>query len=75
MLIVNVETAWEPRLRIIGLTQRMADVTAVDEKGNPLPAANAEAQLEIPTSGEAAAVKRHLASVRASGSTDERQSR
>ena len=31
-LSVNVEIAWEPRLRIIGLSQRMADVKAVDEK-------------------------------------------
>jgi hypothetical protein len=57
---LNVETVWEPRLRIIGLTQRMADVKAVDEKGNSLPVADAEAQLDVPTSGEAAAVKLDL---------------
>jgi len=59
-LVLNVETAWEPRLRIIGLTQRMADVKAIDERGNSLPVADAEAQLEIPTSGDAAAVKLDL---------------
>ncbi len=59
-LSVNVEIAWEPRLRIIGLSQRMADVKAIDEKGNPLPVADDEAQLEIPTSGDAAAVELNL---------------
>ena len=59
-LVVTRRSAWEPRLRIIGLTQRMADVTAVDERGNPLPVADREAQLEIPTSGEAPAVKLDL---------------
>ncbi len=59
-LSVNVEIAWEPRLRIIGLTQRMADVKAVDGRGNPLPVADDEAQLEIPTSGDAAAVELNL---------------
>ena len=57
MLHVNVETAWEPRLRIIGLTQRMADVKAVDERGRPLPVADAEAQPDVPTNGDATAVK------------------
>ena len=56
-LVLNVETAWEPRLRIIGLMQRMADVKAVDERGNPLPVADGEAQLDIPTSGDAAAAE------------------
>jgi hypothetical protein len=56
-LFLSVEALWEPRLRIIGLTQRMADVTASDEKGRPLPVANAEAQLEIPAADNASAVK------------------
>ena len=59
-LSVNVEIAWEPRLRIIGLTRRMADVKAVDGRGNPLPVADDKAQLEIPTSGDAAAVELNL---------------
>ena len=59
-LVVSVETLWEPRLRIIGLSQRMADVTATDEHGRPLPVADREAQLEIPVSGDAPAVKLDL---------------
>ena len=59
-LHVNVETAWEPRLRIIGLTQRLADVKAVDERGNPLPVTDGDAQLDIPAGGDAAAVKIEL---------------
>ncbi len=59
-LSVNVEIAWEPRLRIIGLTQRLADVKAVDDRGNPLPVASPEAQLDVPTSGDAAAVQMNL---------------
>jgi hypothetical protein len=59
-LSVNVEIAWEPRLRIIGLSQSLADIKAVDEKGNPLPVASSEAQLDIPTSGESAAVEMNL---------------
>lgn len=59
-LVLAVEAAWEPRLRIIGLSQRMADVAAVDERGNPLPVADSEAQLEIPTSGDVSAIKLDL---------------
>jgi hypothetical protein len=60
VLVLSVETLWEPRLRIIGLTQRLADVTATDEKGAPLPVANAEAQLEVPCGASASAVKLDL---------------
>jgi hypothetical protein len=56
-LVVSVEAAWEPRLRIIGLLQRMADVMAVDPQGRPLPMADREAQLEIPVTAGAMAVK------------------
>lgn len=56
-IALAIETLWEPRLRIIGLSQRMADVTATDENGNPLPVADPDAQLDIPTSGETSAVK------------------
>jgi hypothetical protein len=59
-LVVEVEVAWEPRLRIIGLAQRMADLAAVDSRGEPLPAANREGQLEMPISGSAPAVKLEL---------------
>ncbi len=59
-LVVNVETAWEPRLKIIALQQRMADVTAVDDRGKTLSVADAEAQVEISTGGDAAAVELNL---------------
>ncbi len=59
-LVLNVETAWEPRLRLIGLMQPMADVKAVDERGNPLPVADGEAQLDIATSGDTPAAKIEL---------------
>lgn len=59
-LVVNIETAWEPRLKIIALQQRMADVTAVDNRGKTLPVADAEAQVEISTGGDAAAVELNL---------------
>ena len=56
-LTVGVEAAWEPRLRVIGLMQRMADVEAADEHGRVVPSADRAAQLEIPVSGDAPAVK------------------
>ncbi len=62
-LIVTVEAAWEPRLRPIILLQRMADVTAVDRRGRPLPVADPQAQLETSLSGAASAVKLNLAFV------------
>jgi hypothetical protein len=57
---LSIETLWEPRLRIIGLTQRLADVTATDEKGSPLPVANSEAQLDVPAGANASAVRLDL---------------
>ncbi len=45
-LAVALEIAWEPRLRIIRLVQPMADVQATDDRGESLPVADAEAQLE-----------------------------
>ena len=59
-LVVTLEAAWEPRLQIISLMQRMADVRAVDERGEPLPVADPAAQPEVPISGEATAVKLDL---------------
>lgn len=56
-LVVGVEAAWEPRIRVIGLMQRMADVEATDERGGVLPSADRAAQLEIPVSGDSPAVK------------------
>lgn len=57
LLVLSVETLWEPRLRIIGLGQRLANIAATDEKGQPLSVANTEAQLEIPAGGNTSAVK------------------
>ncbi len=59
-LVVGVEAMWEPRLRIIGLTQRMADVTAVDDRGRSLPVADRDAVLEIAPGGNAPAVRLEL---------------
>lgn len=56
-LVVNVEVLWEPRLRIIAMMQPMGNVAARDEQGRTLPVADAQAQLEISTGGEIAAVK------------------
>ncbi len=56
-LVVTLEAAWEPRLKIICLLHRMADIQAVDERGNPLPVADRDAQPEVPTSGEVPTLK------------------
>ena len=56
-LVVTLEAAWEPRLKGISRVQRMADVRAVDERGDPLPVADRDAQPEVPTGGEIPAVK------------------
>jgi hypothetical protein len=56
-LVVTLEAVWEPRLKIIYLLHRMADVQAVDERGNLLPVADRDAQPEVPTSGDVPAVK------------------
>ena len=55
--MVTLEAAWEPRLKIICLLHRMADVRAVDERGDPLPVADRDAQPEVPAGGEVPAVK------------------
>ena len=59
-LQVTLGVAWEPRLKIISLMQRMADVQATDERGKPLPVADGDAQLEVPAGGDAPAVKLDL---------------
>jgi hypothetical protein len=56
-LVVTVEVAWEPRLKIIKLTQPMADVVAIDDRGERLPVADRAAQPEISIGREATAVK------------------
>jgi hypothetical protein len=55
VLGVTVEITWEPRLSPISLQQRMADVSAVDDSGNPVPVGTEEAELEIPVEPEAMA--------------------
>jgi hypothetical protein len=57
LLTVTVEAAWEPRLQVISLMQRMADVRAVDERGDVLPVADADAQPDFSVGGAASAVK------------------
>jgi hypothetical protein len=56
-LVVTVEAAWEPRLKIIKLTQPMADVVAMDDRGERLPVADRAAQPEVSIGREATAVK------------------
>lgn len=51
-LVVSLEIAWEPQLRVLDLQLPMADVRAVDGRGDPLPAANPSAQLEVPVDGK-----------------------
>jgi hypothetical protein len=55
-LSLAIEAAWEPRLQPISLMQRMADLRAVDESGEPLPVADREAQPEIPIGGDVSVV-------------------
>jgi hypothetical protein len=47
-LRLEIEVAWEPRLAPINFRQRLADVKAVDERGDPLATESREAALEIP---------------------------
>ena len=49
-LVLSV--AWEPRLKPISLKQRMADLKAIDESGNPLAVDDRLAQLEVPAGNE-----------------------
>jgi hypothetical protein len=46
-LKLQLEVAWEPRLRPIALSQPLADVAAVDDAGNPIAAEQADAVLDI----------------------------
>jgi hypothetical protein len=59
-LTLVVDVAWEPRLRLIGLKQRMADVTAVDEHGKPLPVEDPKAEVESLVQSDAIAVELDL---------------
>jgi len=55
-LQLTLEVAWEPRLKPISLKQKMADLAAVDENGNPLAVDDRRAEREAAT-GDAAAVE------------------
>jgi hypothetical protein len=41
-LVLSMEVAWEPRLHPIGLKQRMAEVKAIDDHGEPIPVDDAK---------------------------------
>jgi hypothetical protein len=57
MLRFTFETAWEPRLKPIGLMQRLADVEAVDDRSRPLKVESEEAAMEVPIDGPKSAVE------------------
>lgn len=59
-LVVTLEAAWEPRLRIISLIERRGDVVALDERGQPLPMADRSAQPELPLGSDVPAVQLEL---------------
>lgn len=48
-LRLMLSVAWEPRLKPISLKQKMSDLTAVDEKGNPLAVDDSQAEFNVPT--------------------------
>ena len=48
VLRLELEVAWEPRLRPIAFQQRLADVKAIDDRGQPLEVRSAQADLEVP---------------------------
>lgn len=51
-LRVELEVAWEPRLRPLFLTSKMSKVTAVDDKGQTIEPGNRELATEIPPQGK-----------------------
>ena len=59
-LTLVVEVAWEPRLRPMGLKQRMAEAMAVDETGNPIPVEDRKAVVESLAQADATAVELEL---------------
>jgi len=50
-LHLTLSVEWEPRLQPISLKQKMADLEAIDENGDPLTVADGLAQLEVPAAG------------------------
>ena len=57
ILRLTVEAAWEPRLKPISLTQRLADVEAVDDRSKRLKVESEEAEIEVPVEGQKSAVE------------------
>lgn len=55
-LHVTVEVAWEPRLKPVALRQKMQDIQAVDDRGNPV-TIDSESDLELPVDGARTAVE------------------
>ena len=56
-LFVTVDAAWEPRLRVISLFCRAANICAVDERGAPLPVEDGKVQEEVPVPDETTGVE------------------
>lgn len=57
LMQLKMEVAWEPRLKPICLKQRMSDLKAVDENGNPLAFDGRRAELEASAGGDSTAVE------------------
>ena len=55
-LQLMLSVAWEPRLRPINLKQKMSDLKAIDERGNPLAMEDVGPELNVPT-GEGTSVQ------------------
>ena len=55
-LQIELEAAWEPRLRPLFITVRMAKFTAVDDADQTIAPSNPDAVLEIPPQGRASKV-------------------
>lgn len=51
-LRLTLSVAWEPRLKPISLRQRMADLKATDENGDPLAVDESQAELEVPAGND-----------------------
>ena len=59
-LVVTLDVMWEPRIQVISLAQPMDRVKAVDERGNPLPVADAKAVPETLVDGKNTVVKMNI---------------
>ncbi len=59
-LNLTLEISWEPRLTPISLSQSLADIRVVDDRGNALAVASEEGSLESPVRGGVSAVEMEL---------------